>query len=181
MTSLSPCSFRLLSPSDSLAELTDLLHRAYASLAAQGFRYHATYQDETVTARRISEGECWIGVLEGRLVATVTLKEAAKTSGCPWYDRPDVASFGQFAVEPALQGKSIGSTLMNIVERRAVEKGVKELALDTAEGAAHLIRFYEKRGYRFIEHVQWPRTTVNYRSVILSKTLPGPSDRMPAP
>jgi hypothetical protein len=31
------------------------------------------------------------------------------------------------------------------------------------------MQFYLKRGYRFIEHWQWPYT--NYRSAILSKAL----------
>jgi hypothetical protein len=44
------------------------------------------------------------------------------------------------------------------------------MALDTAEPAAHLIAFYNRLGYRFIEHAQWRMT--NYRSVIMSKTLP---------
>lgn len=40
---------RPLDPADSIAELTALLHRAYAPLLAQGLRYVATHQDETTT------------------------------------------------------------------------------------------------------------------------------------
>lgn len=43
------------------------------------------------------------------------------------------------------------------------------LALDTSEHAAHLITFYQSKGYAFVEHVQWP--DVNYRSMIFAKTL----------
>lgn len=39
--------------------------------------------------------ECDIAELDGRLVGTVTLSDAAHTRGTPWYDRPDVASFGR--------------------------------------------------------------------------------------
>ena len=38
-----------------------------------------------------------------------------------------------------------------------------------AEPDTNLMQFYLRRGYRFIEHWQWPYT--NYRSAILSKTL----------
>jgi hypothetical protein len=55
------------------------------------------------------------------------------------------------------------------VERRAREKGVAELALDTSEHAEGLIAKYTRRGYRFIEYAKWD--SVNYRSVILSKRL----------
>ena len=35
--------------------------------------------------------------------------------------------------------------------------------------ASHLIRFYDRRGYRHIGHAQWAHA--NYRSVLLSKSL----------
>lgn len=77
----------------------------------------------------------------------MTLKDAAATHGSPFYDRPDVASFGQFAVRPSHQGCGIGSTLMRLVEQRARDKGAAALALDTAEHATHLIVMYEVKGY----------------------------------
>jgi ribosomal protein S18 acetylase RimI-like enzyme len=111
-----------------------------------------------------------VAVFEERVVGTITLKTRELTKGCPWYDRPDVASFGQFAVEPELQGRGIGRALLEAVERRAVEEGVAEVALDTAEGATALIGMYEKLGYRFIGHADW-RPDTNYRSVVYSKKL----------
>jgi GNAT superfamily N-acetyltransferase len=167
-------TLRLLTPADNVAELTDLLHRAYGALAARGMKYLASHQDQEVTRRRISRGECWLAEADGQIIATVTLRDAAHTKGSPWYDRPEVASFGQFAVDPLWQGRGVGSMLMRWVEERAREKGVVELAADTAEHAEDLIRFYTKRGYRFIEHVRWD--VVNYRSVILSKTLSAPRE-----
>lgn len=103
------------------------------------------------------------------VVATITLADAGTASGSPFYDRPDVADFGQFAVRPTFQRRGIGSRLIEIVEARAREKGVTELALDTSERATGLIAMYTDKGYRFIEYARWP--SVNYRSVILSKTL----------
>jgi GNAT superfamily N-acetyltransferase len=132
-------------------------------------RYLASHQDDATTLRRISKGECWVAEVTGRLVGTITLRHAEHTQGCPWYDRRDVASFGQFAVDPAWQRRGVGTLLVEHVERRARAKGVTELALDTAEAADDLIGFYTRRGYRFIEHVRWD--VVNYRSVVMSKTL----------
>jgi GNAT superfamily N-acetyltransferase len=162
-------TLRLFSPSDDVSALTALLHRAYAPLAARGMRYLASHQDDATTLRRLSKGECWVAQTAGQLVGTITLRDAAHTKGCPWYDRPDVASFGQFAVDPARQRRGVGTLLVDHVERRAREKGVTELAIDTAETADDLIAFYTRRGYRFIEYVRWD--VVNYRSVVMSKTL----------
>lgn len=162
---------RRLSDDDSLAELTELLHRSYARLAAMGLYFVATSQTVDVTARRVRRGECYVGVAGGRIVATVTFRPAATTCDSPWLDRPDVCSFQQFAVDPPLQGRGVGRRLVALCERRAAETGAAELALDTAESAGHLIRLYERLGFRFVEHVRWP--DVNYRSVVMSKSVSG--------
>jgi hypothetical protein len=56
-----------------------------------------------------------------------------------------------------------------LAEGRAWVLGAAEVAVDTAEGVAHLIAFYRTRGYRQVGDAQWDHT--NYRSVILSKRL----------
>jgi GNAT superfamily N-acetyltransferase len=161
--------FRLISPDDDLTTITAMLHEAYAPLAAAGMRFLASHQDCAVTQERISNGESWVAVDAENIVGIITLSDCLDTRGSPFYDRPDVASFGQFAVRPSHQGRGIGSTLLKIVEQRAQDNGVAELALDTSEHATHLIALYERKGYRFVEHVQWKVT--NYRSIILSKGL----------
>jgi ribosomal protein S18 acetylase RimI-like enzyme len=160
---------RPLRGDDSLDALTDLLHRAYARLADMGLRYMATHQDVAVTRKRVEQGQCLVAVNGATLCGTIIIKTAAQTKGSPWYDRPDVASIGQFAVDPAIQGRGLGRRLMALAEQSASASGARELALDTAEPATHLIAWYERLGYRHIEHADWGHT--NYRSVIMSKTL----------
>lgn len=160
---------RPLADSDSLEDLTELLHRAYAPLLAAGMRFHASHQDVAVTRERCADGEAWVAEEGGRVVGTITYHAPGRSGGTPWYERPGVASFGQYAVEPGLQGRGIGRALMDLVERRAREDGAREIACDTSERAAHLIEKYQRRGYRFVEHAQWDVT--NYRSVVLSKTV----------
>ncbi|HEU4724742.1 MAG TPA: GNAT family N-acetyltransferase [Candidatus Eisenbacteria bacterium] len=164
-----PITIRDLRPDDSIPEITSLLHAAYAGLAALGFRYVATYQDDDVTRRRLERGFPLVAEEGGRLIATVTLYPSRPDALPAWYRRPEVCYFGQFGVLPAYQKQGLGARLMDEVEKRAAARGAAEIALDTAEGAAHLIAWYERRGYRFIEYVQWP--TTNYRSVVMSKGL----------
>lgn len=161
---------RALRDDDSFTALTELLHRAYADLAASGLRYLASHQDEATTRRRARAGECFIVEHHGRMAGTITFLDAERTDGSPWYDRADVASFNQFCVDPALRKRGIGAALLDLAEARARETGAAELACDTAEQATHLIEMYGARGYRFVEYVDW-RPTTNYRSVVLSKTL----------
>lgn len=167
---------RPLKESDSLEELTDMLHRGYKRLADMGLRYLATHQDVATTRRRISFGDCFVAVYHGRIIGTLTYFPPGVSGPAPWLKRDGVAEVGQFTVDPDYQGNGIGTRMVAFMETYARNLGCTELALDTAETAEHLIRWYEKLGYRFIEYVQWEVT--NYRSVIMSKTLmSGPQGR----
>ena len=58
---------------------------------------------------------------------------------------------------------------MHWAEAWARRHGYSELAVDTAEPAEHLVTFYNRRGYRFVEFAQWQGKF--YRTVILSRNL----------
>jgi GNAT superfamily N-acetyltransferase len=154
---------------DAIPPITCLLHSAYARLAEMGFRYTATHQDDEVTLKRLRRGSSLFAELDGEIVGTISLYAPEPESRCEWYRREGVHSFGQFAVRPDLQGGGLGSRLLQIVEDMARERAAAELALDTAEGARHLIEWYGRRGYREVDRVAWG--TTNYTSVILSKKL----------
>lgn len=64
---------RDLRESDSIGDLTALLHRAYKRLLDMGFRYKATTQTEQDTRERISGGVCLVAVLGGRIVSARSL------------------------------------------------------------------------------------------------------------
>ena len=117
----------------------------------------------------LSSGIALVAELDSQVVGTATLYLPPAQTGCAWYDRKDVARFGQFGVEPDIQGNGIGSLLLEELESTTVAEGVPNLALDTAEGAERLIRMYERRGYRVVCHADWDIT--NYRSVIMNKKL----------
>lgn len=154
---------------DSAAAITELLHAAYASLAASGFRYLATHQDQATTLNRLRSGIPFVAEREGEIIGTVTLYGPSASSLCELYRQPAVYHFGQFGVRPDLQRGGIGTRLFERVEATARSLNAKELALDTAEGAIHLQQWYERLGFRFVQFVSWNET--NYRSVVLSKRL----------
>lgn len=169
---------RRLAPSDSIAELTVLLHRAYAKQVAMGLRPLAGRQDEAMTKKRVFSGECYVAIDHLRddggrprqkPVGTILFHEVEESQGPSYFAKPDVASFSQFAVDPDYQGQGLGVLMLETVERRARETGAVELACTMAEPDTALMEFYFRRGYRLVGHHQWPYT--NYRSAILSKTL----------
>lgn len=145
------------------------MHAAYAQLAVLGFNYTAADQSEEVTRLRIANGECHVAVDGLRLVGTLLFRPAETAGGCAYYDRPGVSVMAQFAVLPSYQRSGIGTRLLAEAETRARATGAAEVALDTAEGASHLIRWYERKGFCVVDRVQWDGKT--YRSVIMSKRL----------
>ena len=165
---------RELAPTDSIADLTTLLHAAYARLGEMGFNYTAVDQAEDMTRKRIARGLCLVAVDSGALVGTIMFHPLGQSAGCPCYERPDVATIGQFGVLPGRQGTGTGTRLLREAERLAIACGAAELALDTSEGADHLIAWYEREGFRFVEYAQWEGKT--YRSVIMSKQVRLPSE-----
>jgi GNAT superfamily N-acetyltransferase len=175
---------RRLRPTDSITELTALLHRAYAKQVRMGLHALASHQSPEITRRRVSKGECFVAVMtrpDGteRLVGTIMFQEpswgSAPESGPRWFRRPDVANFSMFAVEPELQGRGIGRMLLEVVEARARELNLAELALSTAEPDTELVAFYARRGFREVERFDWGVT--NYTSLIMSKSLREPARR----
>mgnify|MGYP000719454981 CR=1 FL=1 len=51
-------------------------------------------------------------------------------------------------VEPEIQGRGFGKTIMNELERRAGAKGISEISLSVSPPAR---KFYEALGYEFLE------------------------------
>lgn len=167
--SVNDITIRPLAETDSLEELTELLHRAYKKQADKGFIMLASHQDVAMTKRRLKGAECYVAIHNKKMVATVCYHRHNNSTDGQWYDRDDIATYGQFGVDPGYQNIGLGIKLMELMETRARKDKVVELTIDTAEANYELIAYYKKRGYREVGHVQW--TLVNYRSVILSKKL----------
>ena len=162
---------RPLADSDSIPELTSLLHRAYAELARMGLNYTAVDQTPETTAKRIRGGTCFVAHDAAELIGTVLVHPTYTTNHCEYFTRPGVACAHQFAVDPGRRSQGIGRLLLHRAEQWAAERGFSELAMDTAEPATHLVALYNRLGYHHVGQVQWPGKV--YRSVVLSKRLAG--------
>ena len=162
---------RTIKKEDSISELTTVLHSAYKKLKDMGLEYVASYQSEETTRNRIeSSYRCYVAEYGSKIIGTICLYAPKHHENSKWYSNSFVSKFGQFAVNPSYQKLGIGSKLINIAEASAREiQGVTELSLDTAETANHLIAYYGKKGFRYIEHIKWDVT--NYKSVVMSKKL----------
>lgn len=107
--------------------------------------------------------------MDGSLVGTIVVAGPNRASLCEYYRQPHVATVQQFAVDPLIQKTGIGSILLERCELWALEKGFREIALDTADLATHLISFYSAKGYVVSGTVFWPGKS--YRSLVMTKTI----------
>ena len=176
-----PVQIRPWQAGDSLAELTTLLHRAYAPLAAAGLNFTATSQTEAMTQQRLQGAHTWVAICDAKLVGSITTagpfdpNAQGWAHALPWFYRQDVAHFHQYAVAPALQGQGVGAALLQAAEAWARSQGYRAMLLDTAMPAAALRLRYARAGYADIASLQWQGKT--YRSVVMLKPL---ADRAPA-
>lgn len=157
---------------DPIPAITSLLHRAYARQQEMGLDPLAGRQDDARTLDRILNSESYVALQdpeETRVVGVILLNEHEQVRFPPYFLKRGVSHFAMFAVDPDAQAAGIGRLLLTHCEERSRELGSTHLALSMAEPDEPLFRYYERRGYAFVEHWQWPYT--NYRSVILSKAL----------
>lgn len=151
-----------------LPELTELLQQAYRNLVDAGMTATVQQNSETTLAR-LNSGKSFLGLVDSKLVGTITVVMTGIHDQISWFSKPTVAYFTQFAIHVEEQGNGYGHDLLSFVEAWVKGEGALELALDTSEKAEELIKWYKKRGYRFVEHALLP--SVSYRSVVLSKKL----------
>ena len=160
---------RALAPTDSLDELTALLHRAFAPLGRMGLTCGCIAQSVATTALRAARGTCFVALQGRRLVGTVTVERPDPANECARYRRPRTASAHQFGVEPGVQQRGFGTHLLGAAEQWAAAQGYTELALDTPRRARHLVDWYRAHGFTPVDHVRHAGKT--YRSVVLGKPV----------
>ncbi|MBA4177323.1 MAG: hypothetical protein C0505_12320 [Leptothrix sp. (in: Bacteria)] len=166
---------RALATRDSLAQLTSLLHRAYAPLAARGLNINAATQDEARTRERTLSGQTFVALRGRELVGSVTVCSPPETQPgtltdlFPQYLERSCCRFHQFAVDPDYTGRGLASLLLRQAEEWALARGYRAMAVDMAEGATELSAFYRHMGYRVVAFAQIPGKT--YRSQVFRKDL----------
>ena len=170
-----PFEIRALATRDSLALLTEMLHRAYAPLAAQGMSLLAATQTEAETRMRTLSGQTYVALRGRDLVGTITVcsplevMPGSLADQVQEYKDGNCCRFHQFAIDPSTQNQGLAQALLRTAEDWALAQGYAAMAADMAEGASELTGFYRHMGYRAVAQHQWPGKT--YRSNIFRKDL----------
>jgi ribosomal protein S18 acetylase RimI-like enzyme len=141
-------------------ELRKLVNAAYRELLEMGLNYTGATQDEAVTRERMQGSVTLVAVLDGSMVATMTLEE---------HKNPPSLYLNQLAVAPKLRGIGLARLLFDWAECEARLRKLPCLKLDTATRAGHLVDLYTRYGFAVTERVQW--SGKNYESYIMRKDL----------
>jgi GNAT superfamily N-acetyltransferase len=162
-------AIRRFNPIDSLEEVTEMLHRAFAPMAALGANCQCVDQSPSTTRQRMSRGDCRVAVADRRIVGTLTLETCDPASSLAHYRRPGVATLHQFAVDPLYQGAGVGRSLLKVATMWAHMRQFAELALDTPAVALEVRAYYAHHGFRLVGGARLAGRS--YDSVIMSKPI----------
>lgn len=87
-------------------------------------------------AQAVRSGQAWVAVEDGQVAGFVVLVA-----------HPGYLLLENVAVDPAAQGRGIGSRLLGVAEEQARSLGLSEIRLYTNEAMIENLAYYPRRGY----------------------------------
>jgi len=138
-------------PSDASA-VTDLVHDAYRHYVTRIGRQPAPMSVDYVQA--IADGIVWVVDVDDQVGGVIVLEDAT-----------DHVLIDNVAVRPTLQGRGVGSLLLEFAEQHARARGVGELRLYTNERMTENLAYYARRGYTEVDR----RTEAGFRRVFFKR------------
>lgn len=162
-------AIRRFNSTDSLEDVTQLLHRAFAPMAMLGANCQCVDQPSSTTRERMARGDCLVAVADRRIVGTLTMEACDPASPVAHYRTPGTASLHQFAVDPAYQGAGVGRALLKVATLWARTRQFGAIALDTPALALDVRAFYAHQGFRLVQVARLAGR--GYDSAVMSKTI----------
>lgn len=146
-------------------------------LVEKGHDNWARYYSRDLIAKKLQNQEVYLlSSVDGRVVGTVTLDDKPvdyyTTEDIAAFDEPEAAALYVTAlgVIPAEQGKGYASWMMEFVEDKARERGLKYIRFDCRARYMEAVRFYEHRGFR-VKGLLWDEEDNNETYCLMEKRL----------
>jgi ribosomal protein S18 acetylase RimI-like enzyme len=153
MTMPTPEAVRLAHATDARA-VADLVRQAYQHYTARIGREPAPMGADYEQA--IADGTVWVVEVADGIGGVLVL-----------HDVSDHLLIENVAVRPGLQGRGIGSMLIEFAEQHARAHGLTEIRLFTNEKMTENLAYYPRRGFTEVGR----RTEAGFQRVFFSKTL----------
>jgi len=138
---------------DSLEPLWLALHHHHQAVITQP----AVYQDDTASwAARRSSYERWLAEEDsfvllaerGGEAVGYALVEILPGPDDTWVSGSRMADVQTLTVAPTERGRGIGTLLLNTVDARLAEIGIRDIFIGVLVGNDDALRFYQRRGLR---------------------------------
>jgi ribosomal protein S18 acetylase RimI-like enzyme len=133
-------------------EVAALIERVKEDLVAQGiFQWDEHYPNRVFIHEAISDGNLYVFLTDGAIVGSVVLDEwqSPEWDAINWQETESpVLVIHALAIEPRLQGRGYGSSLLRACEQLASEHGYGCVRLDVFAGNPAARRLYERHGYQ---------------------------------
>lgn len=144
-----------------IAEVMALLYVCRRHLESRGiYQWNDAYPNEEVVREDVAGNRLFVAMLGSDCVGAVTVdgRQPPEYRTLAWRcGHDDAAVVHRLAVRPAWQKRGVGRLLMDFAEDIAIEGGVGSIRLDAYSGNPRALAFYERRGYRKVGEIFFPK------------------------
>lgn len=142
-----------------LEEAAALMERVKDALTAQSiFQWDDRYPNRDFIHEAINDGNLYVFLADGAITGSVVLDEwqAPEWDAINWQETEfPVLVIHALVIEPRLQGRGYGSSLLHACEQLAFEHGYECLRLDVFAGNPKARGLYERHGYQHCGQIQY--------------------------
>ena len=151
------------------------LHKIWAlyKIVIQDLRAHNilqwddTYPSQDYIAQAINAQQCWIYQTPQKdIIASVVLNEwqDSQWSQINWHTLSDQAwIIHAFVIHPNQQGQGLGTSILQMIEKKAIQRRYSGIRLDAFTGNLRVHRFYQNQGYQSCGIVQLPNKPIGHQ------------------
>jgi ribosomal protein S18 acetylase RimI-like enzyme len=122
------------------------------------------YPNKEIITNDVNSRSLYVLELKNICMAAVTLDGEQEPAylDVPWMGGEPALVVHRLCVDPAFQGKGIGSRMMDFAEEYARQNAYVSIRLDAYSGNPKAVCLYERRGYRKTGQVYFPRRTMPF-------------------
>ncbi|GAA1879219.1 GNAT family N-acetyltransferase [Asanoa iriomotensis] len=140
---------------DTIAELYESARQWLDSLGSDQWASNTPERTRPRIASSVEHGECYVSLIDGVVVGTITVDDFADPEFWHAGDDPESALYvHRMVVDRAMRGRNIGACMLDLADQIASREGRRRLRLDAWHTNLALRDYYERQGFRHVRTVR---------------------------
>lgn len=130
-----------------LPAVIDLMKRVIPVMQKDGNdQWDDKYPTADIIRQDINELDLFVLMLDEKIVGAVVINAILPKEYCSirWKTSPNTYTFHRMMVDPEYQGKGIATAILQFIEKRGINMGMKSLRVDTNENNTKMLALFEK-------------------------------------